>query len=78
MADIACATCAWWQPPRQTAGQSYGFDSDVAGPRTGQCRRFPPAPILTTEGLRAYWPVTFRDHWCGEHGVVERRDSVNG
>ena len=60
-----CETCVFWQPQTAAAGTLTGF---------GQCRRQPPAIVLTPQGSRAMWPSVNRGEWCGEHATVERVD----
>lgn len=57
-----CGTCMFWMP-------SEGA-SRAANLMFGQCRRFPPAIILTPEGARGRWPSTNRADWCGEHAIL--------
>lgn len=75
-----CDTCRYWVDLTRT---EFGYadanmDEIVAG--TGQCRFNPPVtrgcPALDIPGEprcsgdaaeRAYWPVTWDGHWCGQH-----------
>lgn len=56
----ACQTCIYW----------------MAVGTFGQCRRNPPAIILTPEGARARWPQTNQTDWCGEHATVEEASGL--
>lgn len=71
---IACTTCAYWQPPsrpaRETAKVFRAYEAEPQqGPKSGQCRRFPPTLQRSGEDLRSVWPLTAAWHWCGEHAV---------
>lgn len=37
----------------------------------GLCRRFPPVPIATSEGVTAFFPAMLNDGLCGEHKEKE-------
>ena len=37
----------------------------------GLCRRFPPEPIATSEGVTAFFPAMLNDGLCGEHKEKE-------
>ena len=69
MATVRCDTCAYWSP--STGNPLTVGDRSL---RRGQCRRYPPFMARTEAGPRAQWPLTIEDHWCGEHGEVQRID----
>ncbi len=32
----------------------------------GECRRYPPTLLYSSESLLSFWPVTAAGDWCGE------------
>lgn len=57
--DARCRDCVFWEPPTDGGGGE------------GECRFFAPAPVASSGGrpkkpLRAAWPATAADEWCGE------------
>ena len=37
----------------------------------GICRRFPPTPIATDQGVISFFPPMLNEGWCGEHNEEE-------
>lgn len=39
----------------------------------GICRRFPPTPIATDQGVISFFPPMLNEGWCGEY--IEKESS---
>lgn len=51
---MTCGTCRWW-------------DGEPAPNSLGLCRRFPPFPVPTHDGVDYVVSQTYIDEGCGEH-----------
>ena len=75
-----CDNCRFWNRLSEERGifTDAGYDEISEG--TGQCRFGPPAaaqvnpfyansgPLTSSDAAcAALWPITFDEHWCGQH-----------
>jgi len=62
-----CETCRHWVPDGivlNVLGATVPADHPNANP-SGQCRRNPPQPAVTSQGGWRVFPRTIDDDWCG-------------
>lgn len=65
MAD-QCKTCRFWFVSNVFRGVTYG-----------ECKRFPPSPVVIDEDIEDRRPLMAHDDWCGEYSITPTKGGQN-